>query len=329
MFRQPRSRLQRPLPALISAVAVLATVTALASAPAMADPINPPTGKVVTPAAYDIVGVASEATAYTAAQLTDNYDKSVGGKHSPANPYIYSWDAAPTLLPPRLIVVEQGCEPSYRPPAQISVLFSYGTTSYVYKGKKHLVPCIDFVMPSRPRSQTDPPYAPGGVAFDALWQDAVTYATTKGSNAPDNLTKAQLTQIFGCTVPAANGDPANTWGALLGSKAKQGTAKTKIDPVLPQAGSATLSFWATTALGLVSTSEPTCGSAASLPVSKQPEENEGVNSIFLAAGKPDPNVIYPYSIGAYLSQAQYSAKCGKKPTKTQNMFGCNQTASSS
>ncbi len=229
-----------------------------------------------------------------------------------------------------MIVVKQGCKKNLRPNgsgAGIAALTGgYGTTSYTYKGKKHVVPCIDFARSSRPRSSKDPAFGKGGVAFVTLAGDAVTYATTKGSNAPNNLSKAQLAQIFGCTVPAKNGDPANTWGALLGSKAKPGTAKVKIAPVLPQAGSGTLSFWATTALGLSGTTEPTCGPAANLSVPNQPEENEGLNKIFkLGNGKPNPNVLYPYSIGAYLSQLQNSPACGKRPSKTQNMFGCNQT----
>jgi ABC-type phosphate transport system substrate-binding protein len=325
---------------MVAAGAIAAATTALAVAPASAEPINPLTGKVVVPAAYDIVGVGSQSITYVVGQLTYNYDKGVGRKHSPTNPYIYSWDAVPPSNlnnTTQMIVVKQGCKKNLRPDgssAGIGALTTYGTTTYSFAGKKHVVPCIDYARSSRPRKSTDPVFGKGGVAFVALGGDAVTYATTKGSNAPNNLTRAQLIQIFGCTVPAKNGFPVNTWGALLGKGAKG--ASQKIDPILPQAGSGTLSFWATTALGLSSTNEPSCGSAASLPVTKQPEENEGTNSIFLAGGKPDVNVIYPYSIGAWLSQSQSSAKCFNagcnpvkgvtcKPSKTQNKFGCNQT----
>jgi ABC-type phosphate transport system substrate-binding protein len=315
---------------MVAAGAIAAATTALAVAPASAEPINPLTGKVVVPAAYDIVGVGSQSITYVVGQLTYNYDKNVvGRKHSPANPFIYSWDAVPPNNlnnTGQMIVVKQGCVKNLRPNgsgAGIKALTSYGSTSYTFKGKKHVVPCIDFARSSRPRGKSDPAAGPGGVAFVTLAGDAVTYATTKGSNAPNNLSQKQLKQIFGCTVLAAHGFKAGTWGALLGGKAKN--PKQKIDPILPQAGSGTLSFWAATALGLASTNEPLCGKAGTITdPTKQPEENEGTNSLFKAGGKPDPNVIYPYSIGAYLSQSQNSAKCGTKPSKTQNMFGCNQ-----
>jgi ABC-type phosphate transport system substrate-binding protein len=315
---------------MVAAGAIAAATTALAVAPASAEPINPLTGKVVTPAAFDIVGVGSQSISYVVDQLTFNFDKGVGRKHSPTNPFIYSWDAVPPSNlnnTTQMIVVKQGCKKNLRPNgsgAGIKALPTYGNTSFTFKGKKHVVPCLDFARSSRPRSATDPAFGKGGVAFVTLAGDAVTYATTKGSNAPNNLSKAQLAQIFGCTVAAAHGFKANTWGALLGAHARGATQK--IDPILPQAGSGTLSFWATTALGLSSTNEPLCGKAATLPVNRQPEENEGTNKLFkLGNGKPDPNVLYPYSVGAFLSQLQNSAKCGTKPSKTQNKFGCNQT----
>jgi ABC-type phosphate transport system substrate-binding protein len=311
---------------LVAAGAIAAATTALAVAPASAEPINPLTGKVVVPAAFDIVGVGSQSTTYVVGQLTFNFDKAVGKKHSPTNPWNLSWDAVPPNNlnnTTQMIVVKQGCKKNLRPngsSAGVAALTSYGSTSYTFKGKKHVVPCIDYARSSRPRKSTDPAFGKGGVAFVTMAGDAVTYATTKVSNAPNNLSKAQLTQIFGCTVAAAHGFKANTWGALLGAKTKNPAQK--IDPILPQAGSGTLSFWATTALGLASTNEPLCGAAATLPVPKQPEENEGTNALFKSGGA---NVIYPYSIGAYLSQSQNSAKCGTKPSKTQNKFGCNQT----
>jgi ABC-type phosphate transport system substrate-binding protein len=318
----------RILKTMVAAGAIAAATTALAVAPASAEPINPLTGKVVTPAGFDIVGVGSQSITYVVGQLTFNFDKAVGRKHSPTHPFVYSWDAVPPSNlnnTTQMIVVKQGCKKNLRPNgsgAGIGALTTYGSTSYTFKGKKHVVPCIDFARSSRPRSSKDPAFGKGGVAFVTLAGDAVTYATTKGSNAPNNLSKAQLAEIFGCNVPKTTLFAANTWGALLGPHAKHPTQK--IDPILPQAGSGTLSFWATTALGLASTNEPACGKAANLAVAHQPEENEGTSRLFLAGGKPDPNVIYPYSIGAFLSQLQNSGRCGRKPTRTQNQFGCNQ-----
>jgi ABC-type phosphate transport system substrate-binding protein len=310
----------RIIRSLVAVGAMAATAAALVAAPALADPINSSKHKV-TPAAYDIVSVGSESIAAISDQLSFNFNKAVK-HHNPSHPFYYSWDGVPAGQPNNTmqhVTLKAGCR-NIRPDgsgAGIKAIAAYGDS----KGTTH--PCVDFARSSRPRGSSDPVFGVGGVAFDTLWADAVTYATTSKTNAPNNLKLGQLKEIFGCAVPAANGDPANTWGALLGSKAKKGTAKTAIDPIVPQAGSGTLSFWMTTALGLTSTTEPTCGSAASLSTTQQPEENEGISKVFLSHGKPNPNVIYPFSIGAWVAQQYHSAKCGKKPSKTQNLFGCN------
>jgi ABC-type phosphate transport system substrate-binding protein len=304
---------------LVAAGALAVTAATVVAAPAMADPINSHKQKV-TPAAYDIVSVGSESIAAISDQLSFNFNQTVR-HHSPRHPFYYSWDGVPAGNPNNItqhITLKAGCR-NLRPDgssAGISALISYGKS----KGTSH--PCVDFARSSRPRKSSDPAFGPSGVTFDTLWADAVTYATTKNTNAPNNLTLAQLKEIFSCSVPMANGHNANTWGALLGSKAKPGTADTAIDPIVPQAGSGTLSFWMTTALGLTSTAEPTCGTAAGLTTNQQPEENEGISKVFLSHRAPNPNVIFPFSIGAWVAQGFHSAKCGKRPTKAQNMFGC-------
>jgi ABC-type phosphate transport system substrate-binding protein len=307
----------RFLKTLIAAGGVAALASAVVAAPAMADPINVHKHKV-TPAAYDIISVGSESIAFVSDQLSYNYNKSVK-HHGPSHPYYYSWDGVPAGSPNNTsqhVTLKAGCR-NLRPDgssAGITALTTYGTTKY--KGKRY--PCVDFARSSRARKTTDP----STVAFDQLWQDAVTYSSASTTNVPNNLTEAQLAEIFGCTVPAANGDPANTWGALLGSKAKAGSAKTPIDPILPQTGSGTLSFF-TGVLGIAQT-EPTCGTAASLSTDAQPEENEGISKVFLSGKKANPNVIFPFSVGVWLAQEYHSAKCGKKPTKSQNLFGCQE-----
>lgn len=307
----------RFLKTLIAAGGVAALASAVVAAPAMADPINVHKHRV-TPAAYDIVSVGSESIAFVSDQLSYNYNKTVK-HHGPSHPYYYSWDGVPAGSPNNTsqhVELKAGCK-NLRPDgssAGITALTTYGTTKY--KGKKY--PCVDFARSSRARKSTDP----NTVAFDQLWQDAVTYSATNasGTNVPNNLTEAQLAEIFGCTVPAAHGFAANTWGALLGSGAKG--ASDAIDPILPQSGSGTLSFF-TGVLGIAQT-EPTCGTAASLGTDAQPEENEGINSVFKSGGKGNPNVIFPFSVGVWLSQEYHSAKCGKKPTKSQNLFGCQE-----
>jgi ABC-type phosphate transport system substrate-binding protein len=314
---------------LVAAAAAAATVVAL-SAPALADPTNPKTGKAETPAQFDIVGVGSETIAYVSNQLAHNYD--LANKHNtPSTPDIFSWDGTPASNPgdtnPQTVVLKTGCK-EVRPDgssAGISALEAPGIVKY--KGTKY--PCINFARSSRGRNSTtapiDSPCSKGGICFVILANDVVTYATTSGSNAPNNLTKNELAEIFGCSIPAAHGFGKGTWGALLGSKAKDPTGKP--DPLLPQSGSGTLKFWAETALGLPGDDEPACGSLAGVTsVSKQPEENEGISKAFLLKnGKPNPNVIYPFSIASYIAQSVHSAKLGHKPGKGQNLYGFNET----
>jgi ABC-type phosphate transport system substrate-binding protein len=317
----------RFLKTLIAAGGVAALASAVVAAPAMADPINVHKHKV-TPAAYDIVSVGSESIAFVSDQLSYNYNKTVK-HHGPSHPYYYSWDGVPYANPNnanQTVTLKAGCK-NKRPDgssAGISALTGYGNTKY--KGKTY--PCVDFARSSRARATGDP----NTVAFDQLWQDAVTYSSAAKTNVPNNLTLTDLSEIFGCTIPAKTWStptgpvtyPAGTWGALLGPTTKD--AMGSPDPILPQMGSGTLSFF-TGVLGIGKT-EPTCGSAKSLSVDQQPEENEGISVYFRdgnkAKGTPNPNVIFPFSVGVWLAQEYHSAKCGKKPTKSQNLFGCQE-----
>ena len=335
---------------LVVAAAVAATAASMAvvavAPPASADPINK-AGKCVQPAPYDVVSVGSESISAVNNQLAFNYNVNVvGSKHSATHPFLYSWDAVPEF-PGKALPCQQGAAPAVGKPkpitlkgplnnksctnvrpngstAGIGALTSYGNITY--KGKTY--PCADFARSSRPRKNGtggDPACAKGGVCFVTLANDAVTYASTnlkgESTNVPNNLSTAQLKEIFGCTIAPAHGFKANTWGALLGPKTKNPTQRT--DPIGPQAGSGTLSFWFETALGLTTDTEPTCGSGNGLSTAQQPEENEGTNKIFLSGKKADPNVIYPFSIGSFVAQEFHSAKCGRTPTRTQNMFGCD------
>ena len=156
-------------------------------------------------------------------QLSFNYNKSVGRKHSPSHPYYYSWDAVPFARPnatTQKIVLKTGCKRNTRPDgssAGIGAIATYGSTSY--RGKKY--PCVDFARSSRPRKSSDPAFQPGGLAFDTLWRDAVTYATTSNTNAPNNLNLAQLKAIFGCNVLAANGFAGRYLGRAAGLQGQE------------------------------------------------------------------------------------------------------------
>jgi ABC-type phosphate transport system substrate-binding protein len=323
----------RLIKSLVAVGAVAATASALAIAPAMADPVNSHF-KSVVPAPFDVVGVGAGTDQYLFDQLSVDYNSTVESRkpHSPSNPAIYSWDATPPNNPldeDSVITAKGGCAKEARPNgsnAGIEALASSGTVTY--KGVKY--PCDDFARSSRARKSSDPTFGPGGVAFVALAIDAVTYATTDNSNVPANLDLTQLQEIYGCDIPAAHGFPANTWGALLGSKAKDPSGSP--DPVDPQSGSGTLSFWMETALDLPSDAQPTCSSEYENSVSnptKVPEENEGIDGGFLITvdGKkvPNPNLLFPFSVGSYVAQEYHSKVCGKPAKKGENNFGCDET----
>jgi ABC-type phosphate transport system substrate-binding protein len=314
---------------LVAAAAAAATVAAL-TAPALADPVSPHTGKAVTPSQWDIVGVGSQTIAFVNDQLAYNYDKGI--KHDTTKtPYVYYWDATPPSNPAstaaQRVTLKTGCK-NIRPngsSAGKTALETYGHVKY--KGTSY--PCVSFAGSSSGRNSTtspvDPACSTGGICFVKLANDVVTYATTKNSNAPSDLTQAQLAEIFGCTIPAAHGFAKGTWGALLGAKAKD--PKGSPDPLVPQSGAGTLKFWMETALGLPTDTEPACGSLAGVTKKNfQPEENEGLSKLFLLKnGKPNPNVLYPYSIAAYVAQEAHSAKLHHKPGKGQNQFGVDET----
>ena len=317
----------RIMRSLIAVSAFALATTALAVAPAMADPVNSHY-KAVKPNPWDIVTVGSETTTYLIDQLAHNYDATLK-KSTTTTPFLYSWDAVPPNNPldtTSMITPKRGCKSILRPDGSSagiaavagqtdgSVKWTYHYTTGRRGHKKHHTkrgtsPCFNFARSSRPRASTDPAFAPGGVSFVALGRDAITYATTSNSNAPTNLTTADLTNIFNCTYTTWNQIPGNSGGSTA-----------TIDPILPQLGSGTLSTF-TGILG-IGTSEPTCSSVTQ---ANAPEENEGTSPVFLTGSTPNPNVIYPFSIGSYLSQEFHSPACGKKPTGSQNHFGCDET----
>jgi periplasmic binding family protein len=135
-----------------------------------------------------------------------------------------------------------------------------------------------------------------------LAKDAVTWSSHATTNAPANLTTAQLNGIYSCTI--------TNWNQVGG---KSGT----INAQLPQTSSGTRAFFLK-AIGLVNPG-PCVNSTA--------EENEGINPALKG-----PNTIFPYSVGKYIAEKFHSAKCVNStctgnpachPTSTQNKFGCD------
>jgi ABC-type phosphate transport system substrate-binding protein len=286
----------RTLKKLLAAAAVAASATAMAVGPALADPING-SGKPVTPKETDVVGVGSDTLEFLMDQLSFDYNKS----HA-TGPRLYSWDA----LNPKTgltdnIKEKAGCAVTPRPNGSSAGITALVTSPKTSDGKHF---CVDYARSSRARKPSDPPKMVGGIVFVALAKDAVTYATNSTTNAPANLTTAQLTSIYNCTV--------TNWSQVGG---KPGT----INAELPQTSSGTRAFFLK-AIGLDVAGPGGC-------VKSIAEENEGINSVLKGA-----NTIFPYSIGKFIAEKFHSAKCLNKtctgspachPTATQNKFGCD------
>ena len=299
---------------LVAAAAVAATATTLTVAPAMADPVNHHLHRVI-PNAFDVVGVGSDTIEFVLDQLSVNYN-AAHPTHNLRHPWIYSWDATPPKNPTNLtshIVPKSGCSKVLRPDGSSAGIAAMAASPST---RNHKHKCFDFARSSRARATTDPAKGPGGIEFVTLAKDAVTYSTAATTNAPANLTTAQLDQIFTCTVPAKGSHPANDW-ADLGGKAGH------INPVLPQTSSGTRSFFLTAIGGGTAVTPGSCVNAT------LPEENEGVAPVFRTNSK---NLIFPFSIGKYLAQKFHSAACHNAsctgtpachPRKGQNSFGCD------
>jgi ABC-type phosphate transport system substrate-binding protein len=123
--------------------AVAATATALAVAPALADPVNSHF-RAITPQPYDVVGVGSATTQNMVNALSVAYNKTVK-HHNSTHPFILSWDATPPHNPNLLtqqIRTKAGCPKNLRPDgssAGIKALGSAGTVKFRGKiGRAHV-----------------------------------------------------------------------------------------------------------------------------------------------------------------------------------------------
>lgn len=268
----------------VAGAVVVASTTVLAAGPAMADP---PTG--VTPKETDIVSVGSDTDEFLLDQLSFDYNKA----HS-TGARIYSWDALnPKTNQTDNIVTKSGCTIVQRPNGSSAGITTFITNAKTKDGKHF---CIDFVRSARGRSSSDPNKGPGGILFVFLAKDAITVATNKTTNAPANLTTADLNAIYSCT--------ATTWTQV------GGTSTATIQAFLPQTGSGLR----TSFLKMIGVATP--GSCVNSSV----QQNEGTDPQF----KNNPNAIVPYSIAKYIAQVFHSAQCGTKPTPSQNRYGCDE-----
>jgi ABC-type phosphate transport system substrate-binding protein len=293
---------------LVAVAAVAATATALAVAPAMADPVNHHLTRV-TPKAFDIVGVGSDTIEFLLDQLSVDYN-AAHKSHNATHPWIYSWDATPPSDPTNLtskIAPKAGCAKIARPDGSSAGIAAMAASP---SDSNRKYKCFNFARSSRPRSTTDPAKGPGGIEFVTLAKDAVTYSTAATTNAPSNLTTAQLAAIYTCTD--------TRWNQVGGS------STATINPILPQASSGTRSFFLTQIGGGTAVTPGPCVNSV------LPEENEGVAAVFHANSA---SIIFPFSIGKYIAQKFHSAARTKancsgspacKPKRGQNAFGCDE-----
>ncbi|MGX1271998.1 hypothetical protein [Streptomyces phaeoluteigriseus] len=123
--------------------------------------------------------------------------------------------------------------------------------------------CIDFARSSRGPADT----STQDLTFIPFAKDGVTYATDLGSSLPTNLTKAQLAAIYTCTS----------------------TEFPSAQPLLPQSGSGTRSFWLS-AIGITEAQVGAC-------VNQSVQEHDGVA---IANGSQ----LMPYSIAQWIAQGK-------------------------
>ncbi|GGU99803.1 hypothetical protein GCM10010495_08060 [Kitasatospora herbaricolor] len=242
---------------LLTAAALATSLVSVASGTAMADPS-------VVPATQDIVGVGSDTTQTVLNQFSTDYNAYLTGLGDTTSPRLYSFDATGSAT----ITAKAGTTAFARPNGSGAGITALNQTS------PSVLP-IDFARSSRAPQTGDLTTD----IFVGFAKDAVTWsAKSTGSNAPANLTTADLKNIYNGTY--------TTWNQITDIAGYTGPNVT-IKPYLPQASSGTRSFFLK-AIGVT-----TLGAN----VVTGPEENEGTD-----AALNDANVIFPYSVGHYVGQ---------------------------
>ena len=240
---------------LLSSVALATSLASLAGGTALADPS-------VVPAATDIVGAGAQTTQGLLNQLSIDYNASLVGLGDTTSPRLHSWDADGSTM----IVPKAGAQPINRPQG------ATGGEAWLNVGIQNI---LDFARVDRAPQAV----YPASDIFVAFAKDAVTWsATTTGSNAPANLTTADLRGIYNGTY--------TTWSQITDIPGYTGP-NVAIKPYLPQSASGTRSFFLK-AIGVT-----TLGAT----IVTGPQENQGTDPVL-----NDPNVIFPYSVGHYIGQ---------------------------
>jgi ABC-type phosphate transport system substrate-binding protein len=241
----------------LAAIAITSALTTLAAAPALADPS-------VTPAAQDIVGAGSDTTQALVNQFSTDYNAHLTSIGDTTSPRLYSWDATGTSP----ITPKTGGNSITRP---------NGSGSGINALNGNTNTTLDFARSSR-APQTGDLTTDDFVAFA---KDAVTWSATSTTDAPANLTTADLAGIYQCTI--------TDWNQITDISGYTGPDAI-IKPYLPQTGSGTRSFFLSAIGGGTAVTPGSC-------VTSGPEENEGTD-----AALNDNDVIFPYSVGHYVGQ---------------------------
>ena len=249
------------------------------------------------------VGVGSDTLQNVFDQFSADYNAGLGA----TAPHLYSWDATNpnTGAIGDPITEKPGCPAIVRPDGSEEGLAQLDT--FTRTGA--------FLCTSFARTAQSPPCTlhtqcpPGLFVLPMGAVDAVTWAAQATTSAPASLTPAQLAAIYNCAV--------TNWSQVGGANAP-------IHAFLPPSNTSDIRSYFLSAIGVA-----TPGSCVS-DDNGLLQENEGVNPVL-----NDPDAIVPYSTAMYIAETFHSATCLSssctpnssgvtcKPTKLQNLFGCN------
>lgn len=149
--------------------------------------------------------------------------------------------------------------------------------------------CIDFARSSRGPADT----STTDLTFIPYAKDGVTFATDLGSTLPSNLSKAQLAAIYQCNS----------------------TEFPNAQPLLPQSGSGTRTFW----LAAIGITESQVGSCVNQTIQEH-------NGVAIANG----NQLMPYSIAQWIAQGKGFADVPNRrgESRLRNINGTTPTTGS-
>lgn len=146
--------------------------------------------------------------------------------------------------------------------------------------------CLDFARSS------SAPNASGQFDFIPFGVDAVTLAVKTGSTVGGNVTLADLQHAYNCQDSTGAALPTGTFPKING---------VTVHPLVPQAGSGTRKFWAST-LGFNATTLPSCVSdVAKNGNSVQEHNGNALQRTVAADGAED---VMPFSIAQFIAQGR-------------------------